>query len=99
MYMTLSPNTCSYKPVNTVYLCKRLQILTQDQNRLYTYLIAILHTYYCSQWLYVKSSKSAGIWENALDKWQTVRKASYNVLVYVTPQNPFQFETNPTSWP
>ena len=98
MYMTLSSNTCSYKPVNTVYLCKRLQILTQDQNRLYTYLNAILRTYYCSQWLHVKNTKIAGIRGNALDKRQTIRKVSYNLLVYVTSQNPFHFETNPTSW-
>jgi hypothetical protein len=55
MYMTLSPNICSYKPVNTVYLWRRLQILKEDQNRIYTYLIAILHMDYCSQWLYVKN--------------------------------------------
>jgi len=97
MYMTLSFNTCSYKSVNTVYLCKRLQILTQDQNRLYTYLNAILHMCYCSQWLYVKNSKIVGIRGKALDKRQTVRKVSYNLLV--TSQNPFHFETNPTSWP
>jgi hypothetical protein len=99
MYMTLSSNTCSYKPVNTVYLRKRLQILKQDQNRLYTYLNAILHKYYCSQWLYVKNNKSAGIRGNALDKRQTVHKVSCNLLVYVTSKNPFHFETNPTSWP